>query len=409
MTDYVSNQGGANPAASYAAHQGPIDNTLQLIVGGQSWTGWQAIKVSRSLERVPGSFDIAMTDKYPGKPMVICKPGDTCQIKLGSDVVITGYIDRYVASIAPQSHTVRVTGRSKVQDLVDCSAGINLQGQSNGMQVSVSSLMELATKFANPFGITASIVGGDDVALTAPFGGPITFNITLTETPMEIIEEVARYARVLVYDDVNGNLLFADVGAVTMASGFQQGRNVQAAEATFSMDQRYSLYQPTLMSADNLSDLNGGRFPFPALKDPGVPRFRPLIVVSEQTIFGIQLAQQRAQWELNRRQGRSQMVTLTCDSWRDSAGTLWQPNGMAPVDIPILGIDSQNWIIADVSFLRDGERGTVAELVLMPALAFSIEPSDLQPYDWMVTEALRNANNPADPNFNPRAGDAAGP
>jgi hypothetical protein len=38
----------------------------------------------------------------------------------------------------------------------------------------------------------------------------------------------------------------------------------------------------------------------------------------------------------------------------------------------------QPWIIASVDFIRDGDRGTVADLVLMPKTAFTPEPEFLQ-------------------------------
>jgi prophage tail gpP-like protein len=47
-----------------------------------------------------------------------------------------------------------------------------------------------------------------------------------------------------------------------------------------------------------------------------MPRFRPKIIVYEQYEPGVNLAQLRAEWGRARRIGRSQTISVTCDSWR---------------------------------------------------------------------------------------------
>jgi len=375
------------------------DDTLTLVAGGQRLTGWESVSVTRGIEIMPSSFEIALTEKYPGQAAdIVVKPGDPCVVLIGNDPVVTGYIDRYLPAIAPRQHTVRIHGRSKCEDLVDCSAGVYPVGtpgagavpyQVRGMVVTTSSLLAMAQDLASPFGITVSSLTGDDVPVSAAGGGPVQFSIVLTETPYEIIERVARYAAVLAYDGTDGNLILANVNAGTHASGFKQGVNVQPASVAFTMDERYSIYLPSIMSTDYLHDLGtGGLFLAPAY-DTAVPRFRPLIVVSDQSQYGQLIAEKRAVWEQKRRWGRSQAVRLTCDSWRDSAGTLWSPNFLAPVDLPVLKVVAQTWIVAQVTFHRSAQTGTTADVVLMPQEAFMPEPSTLQLYDWQIGQALQ--------------------
>ena len=48
-----------------------------------------------------------MTERFPGEADgVVVKPGDPCTVKIGDDLVITGYIDRYHPSITPTGHAV---------------------------------------------------------------------------------------------------------------------------------------------------------------------------------------------------------------------------------------------------------------------------------------------------------------
>jgi prophage tail gpP-like protein len=367
----------------------PSNDDLSLIVGGQQFSGWEAVRVTRGVERCPSDFDFLVTERNPSNPGTISiEPGQSCQVTIGKDKVLTGYVDRYAASLSPGQHQVRIQGRSKCSDIVDCSAGILPDGSSRGMVVTTSSLLDLATQLCAPFGVTVSSLNGIDVPVTGAGGAPVQFSVILTETPYEVIERVARYVGVLAYDGPDGNLILARVGSTNAASGFSQGKNVQAASVAFSQDERYSIYIPRLFSVDDLKNGVGGQVAFKPATDPGIKRFRSLVVVSEQYNYQGFLVEQRAQWEANRRYGRSFAVQITCDSWRDSAGTLWTPNTFATVDIPVLKLVARKWIIATVTYIRDAARGTVADLVLMPQEAFSIEPSALQPFDPQVAQAL---------------------
>ena len=109
--------------------------------------------------------------------------------------------------------------------------------------------------------------------------------------------------------------------------------------------------------------------------DPDVAkmRYRNRIIIVESTMNTTELAQQAIDWEMNRRYGRSKVLQVTIDNWRDSAGKLWEPNTLIPVNIPKMGINDVLWLLAEVTFIKD-DQGTVAQMVLMPPAAFSVQP-----------------------------------
>jgi prophage tail gpP-like protein len=53
-------------ASDSAPNRTPIDNTVVLTVAGQTLTGWVSVRVTRSIERFPSDFDIALTERNPG-------------------------------------------------------------------------------------------------------------------------------------------------------------------------------------------------------------------------------------------------------------------------------------------------------------------------------------------------------
>ncbi len=357
------------------------DGELTITTGGMTLGGWQDIRVTRGVERMPGDFNLALTERNPdASGSVVVEPFQPCVVRIGGDAVITGYVNDYEPEISPEGHNVRVVGAGKCQDLVDCSAVVP------SMQMTTSSAVSLAQQLAKPFGITASSPLG--TVLVDDYGKPAQFNVNLGETPFEIIDRVARFAKVLAFEGADGNLVLDQVGRQQMSSGFVQGVNIESARCRFSASERFSEYVACIMSAQQFSQVDGadgntlGR-----VFDKAVPRYRPRVIISEQATKAGFLALQRATWEMNRRIGRSQILTLTCDSWRDSAGKLWEPNFLASVHIPALKLFNQMWVIGEVTYRR-GADGTHADLILMPPAAYSPEPQSLQLYLWQVGQSL---------------------
>ena len=87
----------------------------------------------------------------------------------------------------------------------------------------------------------------------------------------------------------------------------------------------------------------------------------------------------RAIWEMNRRIARAAEIVVTTDSWRDGGGTLWTPNTLIPVTLPKLKIVDETWLLGEVTYIRNEEEGTIAELTIMRPEAYLPEPVALQP------------------------------
>lgn len=367
---------------------------LTITANGQSIKGWQQIAVTRSIEGFPSSFECGFVEKYSGDDVVVVTPGTPCVVTIGSDKVITGYIDMYQSSISPDTHDVRTSGRSKCEDLSDCSAYFGEYGEGSTV-INGQTLQQIATELCKPFAIQVISKVDDSPPI-------LQLVINLGETPYEIIEKCARWAGVLVHDDVDGNLVLDRVGSQSMGSGFAQGVNVEHATVSYRTDQRFSDYyvcwQCTNNQNDKLQAVGGtdtaNRHGY--AEDPGLKklnRYRPHYIVSQvvDVDLGIDLGQRIADWEANRRFGRSQAVQLVTNSWRDKNGKLWEPNAFATIDLPIIKAADLNWVIGTVVYRRDLQNGTTAELTLYPKQAFDIEPLALSPGDADRVTQIRQA------------------
>src|SRR5260364_250554 len=61
---------------------------------------------------LPNDFELDMSARAPdGARVQTVKPGDACAVRLGGEVVITGYVDRVMPMLAARAHTIRVMGR----------------------------------------------------------------------------------------------------------------------------------------------------------------------------------------------------------------------------------------------------------------------------------------------------------
>ena len=349
-----------------AKNSAPSDD-VTVLIAGQVYGGWQDVRITRGIERLPSDFELRLTDLYASESDVLqIKPGDACAVRIGGSAVLTGYVDVVMPSISKDEHALTVRGRGKCADLVDCSA------EWPGGQIQGSSVLEVARKLAQPYGITVDAV--DDPGKPIP-----SFSLMFGESPYDIIERLCRYSQLLVYDDEDGNLLLARASSQAAASGFREGVNVESATSVLSMNERFSEYRCYPNAFNTLQELGEAGFLKSSQEDVDVPRHRLKILIADTTGNGAEdVAKARAGWEASRRYGRSYVVRLTTDNWRDKAGSLYQANTLVNVDLPTLKVADQLWAISEVTY-RKGADGTHCDLIIMPPQGFLVAPTVFQP------------------------------
>lgn len=339
---------------------------LTISVGGKDISGWQSIEVTLRAEGFPNSFAISMSTKDPIPELA--RAGAECTVKLGSDKVITGYIDRDRPGGAATSHSIELVGRGKTADLVDCSAE-----WPTGQQIGGTALT-IAQTVAKPYGITVKLGEGAEPGPEVP-----KWNLQYGEGGGDIIQRVARNAGLLAYEDSDGALVLGKEGTRKAASGAIYGENVQEWAVENSTDGRFSEIVCAGTPSNIFLDVVGGSDFYDKATDPGVKRHRIKYIVAEPVASDPRaFAKLKALWESARAAGRGASVSVTLDSWRDKDGKLWAPNTVVPVDLPG-NRGGKELLLAEVTFRKDNDSGTTARLTLMPKGAFSPEPIVLAP------------------------------
>jgi len=70
-----------------------MDNRVTLTVGGMEYGGWKSVEISADLERQFRTFKLNITWQWPGQTVdQRIKPGDACEVRIGKDLVLTGYV-----------------------------------------------------------------------------------------------------------------------------------------------------------------------------------------------------------------------------------------------------------------------------------------------------------------------------
>lgn len=327
-----------------------------LTVNDTKYDGWKDIAVTRGIEQIAGTFDLGLSERWPGqvggRPI---RPGEPCTVALDGQVVITGFIDDVQPEYDDKTHALRIAGRDRTGDLVDCSV---LPG---GRQWKGRTITQIAADACKPFGIP--------VKSEADVGKPLDITGQHGETAFELLERSARQCGILLVADGKGGLLLTRAGTVRCPTALVEGENILKASASLSQRDRHSKYIVRTENPgtdDSTPEQNSGAEA--TATDPNVTRYRPLIVMGEESGHHDSLVK-RARWEANVRIGRGSTATITVQGWHH-AGGLWQPNTLVDVKSPLLYLD-MTMLITSVTY-RLSDEGTTCELGISRPEAFEL-------------------------------------
>lgn len=334
---------------------------IEIKVGGNLYGGWKGARVQFGIEQIANSFELEVTDRWPGQltPRPI-RRGESCQVLIDNEVVITGYVDDTNPEYDDKSHGITVAGRDVTGDLVDCSA-IHKSGQWAN-----ASLDKIIRDICKPFGISLII----EADLGTVFS---TFSIQEGETAHECIDRACRMRSVLPVSNGKGNLVLTRASSGSPVAELVEGENLKYAKGEFSMRERFSEYIIKGQDRGTDDDFNSPEIhsqPSAVSTDDFVKRYRPLIVLAEDRGANATY-KQRAEWERNVRRGRSSRATLRVNGWRNKSGALWKANTLVHVYAPTIGADADLLIVSG-SFILDEQAGEITELSVVGREAFDL-------------------------------------
>lgn len=363
-------------------------NAVRLVVNGAEYGGWKSVRIEAGIERQARSFDLEVTDRWPGQTSVPrrIQPGAACQLFIGANLVMTGYVDATPIKYDGKSIGVGVKGRSKTADLVDCcpiptgqaiglAAGIwqdviGLDGKKpnviappskSAAQWSHQKMEVIAAALAAPYGVR--VVAEVDTGKAIP-----EHQVQVGESVFESIDRMMRLRHVLSTDNERGDLVFIDVGSTGRAgTAIELGVNVLSASTELDYKGVFSEYivkgQRAGTDDSFASDASEGEGD--ATDDSSTTvtgetasavdsraKRRRVLVIKQSGQADEGTCKDRADYERANRAAKALQTSYTVAGWRQADGSLWLPNTLVRVRDALIGFDAE-MLIAETAWILD--------------------------------------------------------
>lgn len=365
-------------------------NLVRLVVNGAEYGGWKSVRISAGIERQARDFDLEVTDRWPGQTEIPrrIQPGDACQVYIGADLVLTGYVDATPIKYDGKSVGVGVKGRSKTADLVDCCpvpTGEALGGAGlawgdvigvNGNALNVikppaksaaqwrqQKMEVIAAALAAPYGVRV-------VSETATGAAIPEHQVQIGESVFESIDRMMRQRHVLSSDNERGDLVFIDVGSAgRAATAVELGVNVLSASTELDYKGVFSDYivkgqrvgnddsyasdvsEEEGEAVDDSSTTATGET---ATASDARAKRRRVLVIKQTGHADDGSCKDRAEYERAHRAAKALQTAYTVVGWRQADGALWRPNVIVRVRDPLIGFDT-DMVIAEIAWVMDKE------------------------------------------------------
>jgi prophage tail gpP-like protein len=336
---------------------------IRLIVGGFRYGGWKSVRVTRSIESLAGAFDLEVADRWGGQderwPIF---EEDECSVEIDGQTVITGYVDRRSVALSATERTLSYSGRDAAAALVDSSAVLDR------WTFRKASVLDIARKVAEPFGIPVSVQPG----LELPAKPPAKFVVNPGDDAFGVIERAARLAGVLAVSDGVGGIRLTRAGA-SRAADLVEGKNILTASVEHDASQRFATY----IVATQVQGTDEAAGPVTRVRDtatdPGVRRTDRVLLIRPESGVTTDYARRRADWEARIRAARAEAVTILVVGWAQPGGGVWPVNALARVSSPSIGVSGE-LLIATAEHRIDDTGGEITQLRLVRPDAFDPEP-----------------------------------
>lgn len=324
------------------------DDKVILKVNRDNYQGWISVEIKKSVRSLAGMFTLKVSDSWSRtkKPWFIV-PGDFCQLYIGKELIISGYIDDLEYSVNSTGRDITVTGRDKTGDLVDCSI------ESRQVEWANLTLEALLTKLCAPFKIKVINKSGKNPQI-------LKYTCNQGDTVYDAIEELSKKYGFIASSNSEGNLVIIKVGEYFAYDIINEGKNFLDGSIKFDHKERFSKY--VFKGQAQGTDESDGLFTSAASVDSGVKRYRPKVITATTESNDANLTK-RAHWEKNLRESKSTVGTVTLPGWRQSNGSLWKPNTIVNFFSEYLGLDT-DFLIGDVTYtLNDQGKRVVVDLL----------------------------------------------
>lgn len=351
---------------------------ITVEVDGVQYDQLLDIEIGMSLTAIARDFNISVAQ--PAGTALPFTGGESIKVFIDGDLKLDGFIFTVTPSYSKTEHTINMTGRSKVADLVDSSLlPINISADI--------SLQKVIERVISQLGLDLTVIN--------QVSGLKNFNLAedkLSAEPgdnaFKFIETLARKRQVLLTSDPSGNIIITRNGSeqnpttlFNPADG--KGGNIIRASVAYNMNNRFNRYVVQSQS-NGAAEWWSGKTNTAAFVnqkgeqiDPSVRKGRQKVIQAEKASSSSQ-AKERAIWMANIDRVKSRDYKVTVQGVRPKGGEIWDINRLQEVVDEQTGIN-ELMLIDGVRFSQSKGRGTVTQLKLVDKDAYTVSLSEPQP------------------------------
>ena len=292
----------------------PAKDRVSLLIGGHVHSDWTRYRVDSDLLTPADAWQVDLAAPRIDLPATV-KAGSLAEVRVGSDIVMTGRIDEVDHQVGKTQHTLTLTGRDGAAVLVDCSAPIFSSKQIT--------LAEVVANVVKPLGVTRVRI---DAVRTATYD---KVHVDPCDTAWDVLTNAAEGSGLWPWFEPDGTLVIGgpDYTAPPVASLILRrdgkGNNVVSLGRSESIAERYS--EVTVLAQAHGTILENGKNAMRATaQDTGVNLYRPKIIVDHDapTLASVQA---RARKVISDSRLRGMTLTAVVKGHRTSDGALWKP------------------------------------------------------------------------------------
>ncbi len=353
---------------------------ILLRVNGEDFNNFIDMSVSNSLQALSGKFEFTATSDDQGNfPFTV---GDKVQVLIKElDFLVgiaNGFIDTITIDYSKNTHTLRVSGRDKTEDIIDS----HIKDIELGSGFDLTAVIQAVLKFLEIKDI--KII--DQVGKLDPF---LTGEIAAAaqgETGFAFMNKYAEKRQVLLSNDGDGNIVLTRVetplrnGEILNIKDGPLTNNVKSAKVVYDHSQRFHEYSvisqaniaseciniagepKTKCGDDQVKDLVNRQGKSDIDDDIRITRKFVLIPSATMTIDTLT---KRAQWERSLRIARTRKYHVTVQGFLSNDNLIWQTGQLVKVRDEFASINA-DLIVSEISYNFSVDGGSTTTLTLLP-------------------------------------------
>lgn len=366
--------------------------SFEIRINGANFKRWKSASVQRSIDSNAGAFRFSNSTSAPVNDYPV-KAGDFVEILINGVRKIAGFVDEITGSQDRATHTIEVSGRDNIADLIDSSVPDAAKVKQG--PVSLKSLIEGAI---NALGASISVTS--NVTGIANFETEDLQAAGAGDSCMAYLVSFARKRQVYLVPDGSGGLIIYRPDKQNRAASpiiHKQGEsnnNVLTYSFRQSQQGRFRTYK--CRSQDNI-----GFNPFAEYSAEGTDRkgdatdtqirqSRYLEFLAEETMVN-KTCIERAAEESNIRRANGIEYTVSIPGATQSNGVLWDFGQFVNVNDDYAGIRGL-YLIKSIEYSIDTMAGTRTQLTMVPPDAYQVtaEPTKEDKRSSKTGESYQN-------------------